>query len=161
MKRYVALLAMATLWLVGSAYGHETVQTISEPGEGDFESWLQYMTETSDDDTMDDADAVTGTWTSEELQSQDDVKKPQDERKPKVNRDSIGVLPKPVGLTKKVVVSKDGKGDYTTITAALESIPLQSTHRTIIHIRAGVYRYDHLGTTYLELLSLATMACLL
>ena len=61
------------------------------------------------------------------------------------------------GVTKKVVVSKDGKGECTIIAAALESIPLQSTHRTIIHIRAGVYRYGHLGTMYLELCTISLL----
>lgn len=115
--------------------------------DGDFDQWLQYIAETSDNDddvatlSSPNADAATGTWKGgvSELDSNQDqygsLKK-----MPKVNRDSIGVLPKPTGKPVKVVVAKNGKGDYTTITDALNAIPLHATHRTIIHIKAGVYK---------------------
>lgn len=116
--------------------------------EPDFEEWLQYMAETSDNDDIatlsappsTEADPVSGIWTGgvSELTSNQD-KDGSLKTLPKVNRDSIGVLPKPTGKPTKVVVSKDGKGDYTTITDALNDIPLHATHRTIIHIKAGVY----------------------
>ncbi|KAG0612526.1 hypothetical protein M758_6G034400 [Ceratodon purpureus] len=117
--------------------------------DGDFDQWLQYIAETSDNDddatlsspASPDADAVTGTWKGgvSELSSSQD-KDGSLTKMPKVNRDSIGVLPKPTGKPVKVVVSKDGKGDYTTITDAINAIPLHAKYRTIIHIKAGVYK---------------------
>lgn len=139
--RCAGLFAFAALAIVGFACADT-----SEPSQGEFTTWLKYMSDTSDNDAVDDvapvaeADTVTGTWTGGDLYNLD--KDHGDEaKKPKVNRDSIGVLPKPTGKPKKVVVSQDGKGDFKTINEALDSIPLKSTHRTIIHIRAGVYKY--------------------
>nr|PNR54392.1 hypothetical protein PHYPA_008069 [Physcomitrium patens] len=138
--RCAGLFAFAALAIVGFACADT-----SEPSQGEFTTWLKYMSDTSDNDAVDDvapvaeADTVTGTWTGGDLYNLD--KDHGDEaKKPKVNRDSIGVLPKPTGKPKKVVVSQDGKGDFKTINEALDSIPLKSTHRTIIHIRAGVYK---------------------
>ena len=48
-------------------------------------------------------------------------------------------FPKPQGKSKKITVSKSGKDDFTTINAALDSIAEHTKHRTIIHIREGVY----------------------
>lgn len=36
-------------------------------------------------------------------------------------------------------MSKSGKDDFTTINAALDSIAEHTKHRTVIHIREGVY----------------------
>jgi hypothetical protein len=61
--------------------------------------------------------------------------------KTKENYDSIGVLPPPTGKPVKITVSKHGKGDYKTINEALDSIKPNANHRTIIKIKAGVYKY--------------------
>jgi pectin methylesterase-like acyl-CoA thioesterase len=61
--------------------------------------------------------------------------------KTKENYDSIGVLPPPTGKPVKITVSKHGKGDYKTINEALNSIKPHAKHRTIIKIKAGVYKY--------------------
>jgi hypothetical protein len=61
--------------------------------------------------------------------------------KTKENYDSIGVLPPPTGKPVKITVSKHGKGDYKTINEALNSIKPNANHRTIIKIKAGVYKY--------------------
>jgi len=47
-----------------------------------------------------------------------------------------------------IVVAKDGSGDYTTIKAALNAVPDNSTTTTVIFIKAGVYtEKDTVGTT--------------
>ena len=137
--RCLALLAVAILVMAG--------QQLVSGDEVEFDSWLQDMAETSDVDDTDlppaqDADAVTGAWKGDasELLSQDKDGSLKNKH-PKWNGDSIGVQPKPTGKPTKVVVSQDGKGDYTTINAAIDAIPYKSTHRTIIHIKAGVYKY--------------------
>lgn len=38
-----------------------------------------------------------------------------------------------------IVVSKDGTGDYTTVQAAVDSIPVGNTTRKVIYIKNGVY----------------------
>ena len=40
-----------------------------------------------------------------------------------------------------VTVSQDGSADYTTISDAINSIPLHNTRRVILVIKPGVYRY--------------------
>jgi hypothetical protein len=137
--RCLALLAVATLVMAD--------QQLVSGDEVEFDSWLQDMAETSDVDDTDlppaqDADAVTGAWKGEasELLSQDKDGSLKNKH-PKWNGDSIGVQPKPTGKPTKVVVSQDGKGDFTTINAAIDAIPYKSTHRTVIHIKAGVYKY--------------------
>lgn len=140
--RCLALVAVATLAMASQ---------LASADEVEFDSWLYNMAATSDDDsdlastpTSLDADPVTGVWKggADELLSQtkDGALK---NKHPKWNGDSIGVLPKPTGKATKVVVSQDGKGDYTTINEAVNAIPEKSTHRTIIHIKAGVYKYGH------------------
>lgn len=55
---------------------------------------------------------------------------------------SVGMFvkfPKPQGKSRKITVSKSGKDDFTTINAALDSIAEHTKHRTVIHIREGVY----------------------
>lgn len=148
--RSVALALLATLVVASlqSMAAGEQYLTIPD-SDMSFDEWLQYMAATSDNDddvtatveSSPDADAATGTWAggvSELTSSQD--KDGSLTKMPKVNRDSIGVLPKPTGKATKVVVAKNGKGDYTTITDALKDIPPHATHRTIIHIKAGVYK---------------------
>lgn len=60
--------------------------------------------------------------------------------KTKENYDSIGVLPPPTGKPVKITVSKHGKRGYKTINEALNSIKPNAKHRTIIKIKAGVYK---------------------
>lgn len=48
-------------------------------------------------------------------------------------------FPKPQGKSRKITVSKSGKDDFTTINAALDSIAEHTKHRTVVHIREGVY----------------------
>ena len=38
------------------------------------------------------------------------------------------------------VVAQDGSGDYTTITAALNALPMYTYRRTVIYIKEGIYR---------------------
>ena len=143
--RYMALFAISTLVMASHLTNGDDI---------DFDTWLNDMAATSDDDSdvasappALDADAVTGVWkggASELLsQTKDGALK---NKHPVWNGDSIGVLPKPTGKPKKVVVSKDGKGDYTTINEAIAAMPYQTTYRTIIHIKAGVYKYSRLYT---------------
>lgn len=40
----------------------------------------------------------------------------------------------------RIAVSQDGSGDFTTISQALNAIPLRNTRRVIINIKPGVYR---------------------
>lgn len=40
-----------------------------------------------------------------------------------------------------VTVSQDGSADYTTISDALNNIPLHNTRRVILLIKPGLYRY--------------------
>lgn len=147
----VVLVAVLAALAMASA-GHEELVAIPDsnrPTDVEFDRWLQDMAETSDNDDVttlssppsSDADAVTGTWTGDvSVLTSNQDKDGSLKTLPKVNRDSIGVLPKATGKPKKVVVSKNGKGDYTTITEALNDIPLHATYRTIIHIKAGVYK---------------------
>ena len=39
-----------------------------------------------------------------------------------------------------ITVCQDGKGDFLTIKDAIRSIDVNNTRRTVIYIRAGVYR---------------------
>jgi pectinesterase len=44
------------------------------------------------------------------------------------------------GQTKRIVVAADGSGDYRTVQAALDAVPLNNTHRIEIFIKNGLYR---------------------
>ncbi|XP_023735029.1 pectinesterase [Lactuca sativa] len=46
----------------------------------------------------------------------------------------------PIGPTPNVIVSKNGKGNYTTVAAAVAAAPAKSKNRYVIKILAGVYR---------------------
>ena len=41
---------------------------------------------------------------------------------------------------KKIVVDAEGKGKYKTLQAALDAIPSNSNHATIIYIKKGTYK---------------------
>lgn len=43
-------------------------------------------------------------------------------------------------LPADIVVATDGTGDFTTIQAALDSIPLNNAERRVIQLRSGIYR---------------------
>ncbi len=42
----------------------------------------------------------------------------------------------------RIVVARDGSGDFTTLQAAIDAVPDRSDRRTLIYIRSGVY-YGH------------------
>jgi pectinesterase len=44
------------------------------------------------------------------------------------------------GTAVTLTVAQDGSGDYRTIQAAIDAIPSSVTHRTVVHIRPGIYR---------------------
>ncbi|KAH7404828.1 hypothetical protein KP509_15G045300, partial [Ceratopteris richardii] len=39
-----------------------------------------------------------------------------------------------------IVVSKDGSGDFSSVQAAIDSVPQQNTKRVVIYVKRGVYR---------------------
>ncbi|KAH7315590.1 hypothetical protein KP509_21G056200, partial [Ceratopteris richardii] len=39
-----------------------------------------------------------------------------------------------------IIVSKDGSGEFSTVQAAIDSVPVQNTKRVVIYIKRGVYR---------------------
>jgi pectinesterase len=43
-----------------------------------------------------------------------------------------------------IVVAKDGSGNYTSIQAAINSVPSNSTTRTTIYIKSGLYNTEKL-----------------
>lgn len=161
--RYVAWFAALCLVLVAAASaGYVNADT-------DYEGWLQSVADTSDVDLVDtttptpalDTSMVTpneeeggdssGDKDKKKKHKKDDKNKDHQgssgsssgvvyKGNPKNNIDSIGVLPKPTGKSKTIVVSKDGKGAFKTINDAVASVPMKSTHRTIIHIKAGIYK---------------------
>lgn len=45
----------------------------------------------------------------------------------------------------RVSVRQDGLGNYTSITAALDSIPRQNRRRVVMEISPGLYRYVSLS----------------
>jgi pectinesterase len=45
----------------------------------------------------------------------------------------------PGGMAVDAVVAKDGSGNYTTLTAALDAAPSESAGRHVIYVRRGVY----------------------
>jgi len=45
-----------------------------------------------------------------------------------------------VAQTKKVTVAQDGSGDYTTVQAALDAVPVNNTSPVIIFIKKGIYK---------------------
>lgn len=45
-----------------------------------------------------------------------------------------------VGAQAKIIVAKDGSGDYTTVQAALDAVPANNAKPFIIHIKNGVYK---------------------
>ena len=131
---------------VGSFQGAPVTETDT------FNGWLQYVADTSDDDTPLPSPAGTpglsaaldtgssqGNGEGSDLHSKDKHKH-KNNNKPKENRDSIGILPKPTGKPKKITVTKNGKGDFKTINEALASVTPHSKYRTIIHIKAGTYK---------------------
>jgi len=152
--RYFSLPLVALLVTMTAASASSIPNSDKSSSDTDFNQWLQYMAETSDDD--DASTPFTQPWSGEGsglTASQD--KDGSLTKIPKVNRDSIGVLPKPTGKAKKVVVAKNGKGDYTTINDAINDIPDHAKYRTIIHIKAGVYKLVHLPMHLLHLLRCA------
>ncbi|XP_043716661.1 probable pectinesterase/pectinesterase inhibitor 61 [Telopea speciosissima] len=50
----------------------------------------------------------------------------------------------PAAMRADIVVSKDGTGNYKTITEAIQAAPEQSTRRIIIYLKAGRYEEDNL-----------------
>ena len=48
-------------------------------------------------------------------------------------------LPSQTAPTRKIIVAKNGSGDYTTIQEAINSLPDSSANTRIIHIKRGVY----------------------
>lgn len=53
-----------------------------------------------------------------------------------------------LGQEKKIVVAADGSGDYRTVQAALDAIPLHNTKKIEVFVRNGVYREKlHLDPT--------------
>jgi len=101
--------------------------------EDDMTSWLKLMADTAGSDAdpeYDEADDDTA------------VDSPGYGNSYLAQGGSVGMFvkfPKPQGKSKKITVSKSGKDDFTTINAALDSVAEHSKHRTVIHIRAGVY----------------------
>eukprot|EP00252_Welwitschia_mirabilis_P022489 TRINITY_DN609_c0_g1_i3.p1 TRINITY_DN609_c0_g1~~TRINITY_DN609_c0_g1_i3.p1 ORF type:complete len:321 (-),score=40.35 TRINITY_DN609_c0_g1_i3:249-1211(-) len=45
-----------------------------------------------------------------------------------------------VGCKKEILVSQDGRGHFTTVQEAIDSVPLRNCHRVIIEILPGTYR---------------------
>src|SRR5688572_9838693 len=41
---------------------------------------------------------------------------------------------------KKIIVTKDGTGNYTTVQAALDAVPEGNEHKVTIYIKNGVYK---------------------
>jgi pectinesterase len=50
------------------------------------------------------------------------------------------------GIVPDAVVSMDGKGNYTTIGAAIAAAPVRNTRRYVIHVKAGLYK-EYLNVT--------------
>ena len=44
------------------------------------------------------------------------------------------------GQGKKVIVAKDGSGNYTTVQSALNAVPKNNKQRIVIHIKSGIYK---------------------
>ena len=143
---FTVLFAFVCADNVGSFQGPPSTETDT------FDGWLQYVADTSDDDTPLPSPAGTpglstalnsgssqGNGDGSDLHS-NDKHKHKNGNKPKENRDSIGILPKPTGKPKKITVAKNGKGDFKTINEALASVTPHSNYRTIIHIKAGTYK---------------------
>lgn len=50
--------------------------------------------------------------------------------------------------TKRIIVSKDGSGDFTSLQAAFDSVPLNNTTPVTIYVKDGVYKEKlHLDST--------------
>ncbi|XP_008803383.2 pectinesterase/pectinesterase inhibitor PPE8B [Phoenix dactylifera] len=50
------------------------------------------------------------------------------------------LLQAPAGVAADAVVAQDGSGQYTTVGAAVEAAPTESTKRYVIHVKRGVYK---------------------
>lgn len=51
------------------------------------------------------------------------------------------MLTKNIGTNRTIIVDINGKGDFKSVQAAIDSVPEKNSHWVIIHIRKGVYRY--------------------
>jgi hypothetical protein len=101
----------------------------AEEEDDSMSKWLKVMAETSGSDADPDYDSP---YENSYVAQGDGAK----------TGASVGMFvkfPKPQGKSKKITVSKSGKDDFTTINAALDSIAEHTKHRTVIHIREGVY----------------------
>jgi pectinesterase len=45
-----------------------------------------------------------------------------------------------IAQTKKITVAQDGTGDYRTVQAAFNAIPLKNNSRTVVYVKNGLYR---------------------
>jgi pectin methylesterase-like acyl-CoA thioesterase len=144
--------------VVASSQAEDAASEIAANND-QFTQWLQAMAETSDsDDEAPDSGSSDNNFSNLAASSghaRTDNKAHKRSKhsarsssshsskgsKTKENYDSIGVLPPPTGKPVKITVSKHGKGDYKTINEALKSIKPNTKHRTIIKIKAGVYKY--------------------
>jgi hypothetical protein len=152
------LLVALSANVVASSQAEDAASEIAANND-QFTQWLQSMAETSDsDDEATDSgnnDKNFSNLAASSGHARTDKKAPKRSKhsarsssshsskgsKTKENYDSIGVLPPPTGKPVKITVSKHGKGNYKTINEALNSIKPNAKHRTIIKIKAGVYKY--------------------
>jgi hypothetical protein len=151
------LLVALSANVVASSQAEDAASEIAANND-QFTQWLQAMAETSDSDdeatdSSNDNNFSNLAATSGHARTDNKAHKRSKHSarssgshsskgsKTKENYDSIGVLPPPTGKPVKITVSKHGKGDYKTINEALDSIKPNANHRTIIKIKAGVYKY--------------------
>jgi hypothetical protein len=172
------LLVALSANVVASSQAEDAASEIAANND-QFTQWLQAMAETSDsDDEAPDSGSSDNNFSNLAASSghaRTDNKAHKRSKhsarsssshsskgsKTKENYDSIGVLPPPTGKPVKITVSKHGKGDYKTINEALKSIKPHTKHRTIIKIKAGVYKYVMTTTSRLSLLALHLLCCCL
>ncbi|XP_024386057.1 probable pectinesterase 53 isoform X3 [Physcomitrium patens] len=115
-------------------------------GEDDnVDTWLKFMAETSGSDADPDYDAETdgtpasGSHYENSFVTERDNHTPDGTKSEATANGMFVKFPKPKGKSRKITVSKFGKDDFITINAALDSIAEHERHRTVIHIREGVY----------------------
>ncbi|XP_024372084.1 probable pectinesterase 53 isoform X2 [Physcomitrium patens] len=119
--------------------------SVAADDDDNVDSWLKLMADTSGSDADSDYDFETDDTPASDSVYGDSLVAEQDNH-PADGTKSGGAsngmfvkFPKPKGKSRKITVSKSGKDDFTTINAALDSIAEHEKHRTVIHIREGIY----------------------